>query len=82
MNWPTIVAPATTRTPARITTELWPRLNAKPDADRVLPLRHELAGGVVDRGEVVPVVAVLDAGQVGGQHQAQRQRLAASCGSR
>ena len=30
MNCPTIVAPATTRTPARITTELCPRLNAKP----------------------------------------------------
>jgi hypothetical protein len=41
----------------------------------ILPLGNELPGGVVDRGDVVPVVAVLDAGQIGREHQSKRQRL-------
>ena len=58
-----------------------PQAEREAHADRVLALRHELAGGVIDRGQMVPVVAVLHARKVGRQHQAQCQRLTASCGS-
>lgn len=50
----------------------------KPDTHGVFALCYEFSRGIVDRGDVVPVVTVLDPGHIGRQHEAQRERLPAT----
>ncbi len=53
-----------------------PRENQKPDRDRPLAVRHELAGGVVDRGNVIGIERVPHAQRVRRQTEPDAQHLA------
>ena len=56
-----------------------PQAEREPYAGRVHPVRHEFTGGIVDRGDMVPVITVFHAGRISGQHDPQGQRLVAGC---
>ena len=80
-SWTTSATERTPATSSRLatkTTDEWPRENQKPGADRRLALADELAGGVVDRGDVVGVEGVPDAEHVGGQADADAEDAGAA----
>ena len=62
---------------ASTTTVEWPRAEPEADADRALALLHQLAGDVVDGGDVVGVHRVAQAEAVGQQRGAEQHRLVA-----
>ena len=63
--------------PATTTTLEWPSANQKPTETGPLAVGHQLAGGVVDGGDVVGVEGVPHAEGVGGDAQADAEDLRA-----
>ena len=63
--------------PARRRSLEWPSENQKPTDSGRLPVAHQLAGGVVDRGDVVGVEGVPHAQGVRGHADADAERLGA-----
>ena len=69
-TWPASArTPTASRTHSTNTMVEWPRENQKPTETGPLAVGHQLAGGVVDRGDVVGVERVPHAQGVGGDAQ-------------
>ena len=67
---------------ASTTTVEWPSEKKKPDAERPLPILHQLARDVVDRRNVVGVDRVAQAESVREERRAEQQRVGVECAER